>query len=286
MNAPRTGPPFPAPLTALGLSAAAFLVLGLVAAALGGGAVGIAFGAALGYGGLGSLAARVVAPPADRRLGLTPFPPRAAIGVALLLPVVLVTSELDNWIRAAFAARSLAELGKPEVPTLELVLVGVLLLPVLQEFFFRGVLLQGCVAALGRARGVLAVASFEVLSRMALALGPEAQVGHAVSATAQFLLLGTLLGFVRLATGSLLPSIALSVAIEAVGTAAGAFPDRVAIPGFNAPGGATPLTVLAPAVAAVALGVRSLWRQLAAQPPLPPIPPARPEDDEEPGSLF
>jgi membrane protease YdiL (CAAX protease family) len=283
MNAPQAGPPFPAPLTAFGLSAAALLVLGMAAAALGGGAVGVALGAVLGYGGLGSLAARVVAPPAELRLGLAPFPRRAAPALALLLPVVLVLSELDNWIRAGFGGKPALGLGQPQLPSAELILISVLLLPVLHEFFFRGVLLQGCASALGRLRGVVLVALLEVMPRVSLSLGADVDAADVTSALIQFTLLGVLLGFVRLATGSLLPGVVLSGAVAALGVAAGAFPDRVAIPGFNAPGFATPLAVLAPALLAVALGLRLLSAQLAAQPPLPPIPPAEYEPEDPPG---
>lgn len=288
MSATSQGPPpFPAPLTAVGLSALAFLLMGLVGAALGGGIAGIAFGAALGYGGLGTLAARLVPAPVDRRLGLAPFPLRAALPVVLLLPVVLVFSELDNWIRAAFGGSAPSDLGEASAPSAQLALFGVLLLPVLQEFLFRGVLLQGCVSALGRLRGVLFVAALEVMPRSALALSPEVDTAGAASALAQFFLLSALLGLVRLATGSLLPGIALAGGIAGLGLAASAFAEQVPVPGFNAPGGATPLAVLLPAAVSVALGLQRLHAELAKQPPLPPIPaPASRQDDEESGGLL
>lgn len=283
MNGAPPGPPFPAPLTAFGLAAAAFLVLGLASAALGGGAAGIAFGAALGYGGVGTLASRLVPPPTELRLGLCAFPRRAAPAVALLLPVVFVASELDNWIRASLDGKPLAGLGEPSLPSAQAILLGVLLLPVLQEFFFRGVLLQGCVSALGRLRGIAVVALFEIMPGTALALGPDTDAAGAASALAQLVVLSALYGFVRLASGSLLPGIALNGGVAALGVAASAFADRVAIPGFNAPGGETPLSVLLPAALAVALGLRLLAAQLAEQPALPPIPPTEYEPEDPPG---
>jgi hypothetical protein len=100
------------------------------------------------------------------------------------------------------------------------------------------------------------------------------------------LLVGLACGMLRFATGSLLPSVALSSLVAGFGVAASALADRVPIPGFNAPGATTPLVYLIPAATSVALGVWLLTQQLAAAPALPPIPPRSREDDEEPGSLF
>jgi membrane protease YdiL (CAAX protease family) len=288
----REGPPFPNPSLAFTLAATALFVSTLLVPLLAEGRVaGIALGVVLGLGGVGVLAARAVPEPSAPRLGLAPFPLSAIAPVALLLPAALLVSEVDNWIRIAFAAKQAETLGVPTVRPLETLALAVLLTPVLEEFFFRGVLLQGCVSALGRLRAVLYVAALQIVLVPSFVimdlLGAKTPLtALLVSQGTGALLLGIVLGIVRLATGSLLPCIVLSAGITALGVAAEAMPDRIAIPGYNALGATTPLAVLIPAAASVAAGVWLLLRQLERAPELPPIPPPAPEDDEEPGPLF
>ncbi|MFI5319807.1 MAG: type II CAAX prenyl endopeptidase Rce1 family protein [Myxococcota bacterium] len=282
MSGREAGPPFPTPTITFALAALAMLLITGVASAFGGGAAPYAVAAALGFGGLGTLAARFVPEPAAVRIGLTPFPARALLPVVALLPIALLNSELDNWIRLALGAPSAEGLGKPQSAAPEEILLIVLLLPVVREFFFRGVLLQGCVSALGRLRGVGLVA---LLQALLFAEGDPRTAAGALSALAQALALAATLGLLRLASGSLLPCIALAAGLSALGVAATVYPGQLAIPGFNAPGATTPLAYLIPAAASVALGLWSLARQLAREPALPPIPPPA-EDDEEVGPLF
>ena len=88
-------------------------------------------------------------------------------------------------------------------------LFGVLLRPVLEEFFFRGVVQQGAVASLGPGRGVLLTAALFALVRASLLVG---NTYLATSFGLQALGTGVLLGFVRLATGSILPGVLLLIA--------------------------------------------------------------------------
>jgi membrane protease YdiL (CAAX protease family) len=292
VSARGEGPPFPSPSLAFTLAATALFVSMLFVPILADGeVVGAALGVVLGLGGIGVLAARAVPEPAAQRLGLVPLPPSALAPILLLLPAAFLVSEVDNWIRIAFAAKQAETLGVPTIPPLETILLAVLLSPVLEEFFFRGVLLQGCVSALGRARAVLYVAALQIVLVPSIVVldalsGNPPSTASLVSQGAGTLLLGIAYGLVRLATGSLLPSILLSGAVTALGVAAGAFPDRVAIAGFNAPGATTSLAVMIPAAASVATGVWLLLRQLEHAPALPPIPPPVPEDDEQAGGLF
>ncbi len=292
MNSRGGGPPFPSPSLAFTLASTALFISTLVVPILAEGSIiGVAVGAVLGLGGIGVLVARVVPEPSAQRLGLTPFPLSALAPIGLLLPAVLLVSEVDNWIRIAFAAKQSQTLGVATIPAPEAILLAVLLSPVLEEFFFRGVLLQGCVSALGRARAALYVAALQVVLVPSIVIldafsGKPPSTAALVSQGVGALLMGIVYGSMRLATGSLLPSIVLSGGIAALGIAAGAFPDRMAIAGFNAPGATTSLAVLVPAAASVAAGVWLLMQQLAAAPALPPIPPPAPEDDEEPGALF
>jgi membrane protease YdiL (CAAX protease family) len=183
-----------------------------------GGVFGLALGLLLGLGGAGTLAARGVPAPAERRIGLVGFAPRLLLPLALLAPFVLLASEIDNCIAAAFfpAAKTAAEgAARPDpLATLEWVLFAVLLRPVLEEFFFRGVIQQGVAATLGPARGVLLTALLFALVRTSL-FGADAY--HAVSFGVQALAAGLLLGFVRLASGSILACVLLQTALEGAG---------------------------------------------------------------------
>jgi membrane protease YdiL (CAAX protease family) len=281
------GPPFPGPSLAFTLAAMASLVVMLAS----GSVAGAAIGSALAFGGIGVLVARRVPEPAAERIGLTPFPLRAAAPVLLLVPLVLLVSEIDNWIRIAFAAAPSQQLGMTTLPALELVVLGALLNPVLEEFFFRGVLLQGCASALGRWRALFYVACLQVVLVPTLAIlyafgGEKPATALIVSQAVGTVLVGIACGLLRLATGSLLASIGFSSAVASLGFAAGVLAERVPVPGFNAPGATTPLAYLMPAAASVALAVWLLAERLAQQPALPPIPPLAPKDDEEQDSLF
>ncbi len=261
MSDPPT--PAPTPLAALLLTAFAFCAFALTAMLVTpgvGGSFGLALGLLLGFGGAGTLAARSVPPPADRRIGLAGFAPHLLLPLALLTPVVLLLSELDNGVATLlFAGQkpSAGELAPGALDTLEWVLFAVLLRPVLEEFFFRGVVQQGVVAALGPGRGVLYTAALFALVRASLFAG---DAYHATSFGAQALWLGALLGFVRLASGSILPGALLSMAVEAAGVLSLQLRDALAIPGFNAAGAHTPIAWLLPAALSVGAGIALLAR--------------------------
>jgi membrane protease YdiL (CAAX protease family) len=227
-----------------------------------GGVFGLALGCLLGFGGAGTLAARGVPPPAERRIGLIGFAPRLLLPLALLAPFVLLASEIDNCIAAAFfpAAKTAASeaTGPDALATLEWVLFAVLLRPVLEEFFFRGVVQQGVVAALGPARGVLLTALLFAFVRTSLSGGDPY---HAVSFGVQALSTGLLLGFVRLASGSILACVLLQTALEGAGVLSLVLRESLQIPGFNAEGAHTPLAWLVPAALSVGLGIARLGRE-------------------------
>ncbi len=260
--------PAPRPLTALLLTSFAWCVFVLATALTTpetGGSFGLALGLLLGFGGAGTLAARSVPPPAERRIGLAGFAPHLLLPLALLTPVVLLLSELDNGVAALLfpgekpATGALTPSG---LDTLEWVLFAVLLRPVLEEFFFRGVVQQGVVAALGPGRGVLYAAALFALVRASLFAG---DAYHATSLGAQALWLGALLGFVRLASGSILPGVLLSMALEAAGVLSLQLQSTLAIPGFNAGGAHTPLVWLLPSAFSVGAGIVLLVRHAGEQ---------------------
>jgi membrane protease YdiL (CAAX protease family) len=260
----ETSAPVPRPRAALALTALAWSVMVLVTVLTTpaeGGVFGLALGLLLGFGGAGTLAARSVPPPAERRIGLVGFAPRLLLPLVLLVPMVLLASELDNWIAASFfpAAETAAEgAARPDaLATLEWVLFAVLLRPVLEEFFFRGVVQQGVVAALGPARGVLLTALLFSFVRTSV-FGADAY--HAVSLGAQELGTGLLLGFVRLGSGSILACVLLQTALEGAGVLSLVLRESLPIPGFNAGGAHTPAEWLFPAALSVGLGIRLLAR--------------------------
>jgi membrane protease YdiL (CAAX protease family) len=129
---------------------------------------------------------------------------------------------------------------------------------VLEEFFFRGVVQQGVVAALGPARGILLTAVLFALVRASFGVGDAYRV---LTLGGQALLDGLLLGGLRFVSGSILPGIALAMAMGGVGFAALALKERFPIPGFTGDGGHTPLAWLAPAALSVALAVAWLARE-------------------------
>jgi hypothetical protein len=122
------------------------------------------------------------------------------------------------------------------------------------------VIQQGAVASLGAAGGVAYTAALFGLATGGLELpfGPD----RAASAAVQAAFAGLLLGLLRHASGSLLAAMVAACALESLGIASVAvFGDAFPIPGYNAPGPHTPLAVLVPCAAAVALGV---WLALRA----------------------
>ncbi len=251
----------------------------------------LAVGVVLGCGVIGGVVASRIPEPAEERLGLIGFRRRLlAIGI-LLLPAVIVMSEADNWVAEwlprpaeleatapgaaepeedAFSALDLADPEQP-VPTpeqeaeaaaaeetddwlgrVEWLLFAGLLRPVLEEFFFRGVLFQGIAAHSGTRAAVVLSTLLFALSRMGFGLLFTAYTG--VSFAAQALVEGGLLGFVRGATGSLLACIVLHAALQMTGLAAVSLADTLPIPGFNAPGPHTPAELVALSTISVLLG--------------------------------
>jgi membrane protease YdiL (CAAX protease family) len=217
----------------------------------------LGFGLAVGFGGLGTLAARRVPPPADARLGLRSFAPAFLISIVLLLPLVVVVSELDNVTKALFPpapepAGAVADPLSLSTP-LDLLQSAVLIVgivPVVEEWFFRGVLQQGVVDRLGPVRGVGLTALL-----FALAHGGGTTAASWVSAGGGMLLFGLAFGALRIASGSLLPPVLLHMAVNACGVFGTALAARVPIAGFNAPGEHSPLPLVVGSVVASALGL-------------------------------
>lgn len=283
MNGELRRAALPSPLLAFGLTTAALLLLLLVAFPLLGPlgqTTSVALGSVVALGGLGTVVARLVPPPSDVRIGLHPPELRWLGVVLLLLPMLLWTSELDNWISLWIERPDVLqgpEAGEPTaLAVLELALVTILLLPILEEFFFRGVLLQGVASVMRPLGSCLYVAALWALALPLLGRGASSLA----SLIAIALVEGTLLGALRIASGSLFVPIAMRIATAAVGLLLVTHPDWLPIPGFNAAGEHTPPEWLLAAALPVAAGLFLLRRAWLEREPLPELPLA---DEEEPG---
>jgi membrane protease YdiL (CAAX protease family) len=253
--------PLPSPLGAALMTLLAFVLVlfgWILFAPATGHALGLALGLCLGFGGVGTLGARSLSGAAEERLGLRGFAPRFLLPMLLFLPALVLASELDNLVRPLFPALPLPEDAPPgpealRLAALELAITSALLRPVVEEFFFRGVVQQGVVAHFGALGGVAYTAALFGLATggIALPFGPDRAASDAVQAAG----LGLLLGLLRQASGSLLAPIVAACALEALGLASVLlFADALPIAGYNAAGDHTPVSVLAPCAAAVALG--------------------------------
>jgi membrane protease YdiL (CAAX protease family) len=282
VNPPR---PFPTPFQAALLTLMGSFFAGAVVivasewmtptAALG-------LGAVVGLGAAGALGASNIPSPHGARVGLVGLRARHVLPLLLLLPMALVASELDNVVRVFLPppdAPQVAQQVLEKLPTdtrlamLETVVVVVGLVPLVEEWFFRGVLQQGLVANAGARGGIFLTALLFAMGHGSPGVSPQSWA----ALVAQALLLGLLLGFARHKTGSILASIVLHVGVNGLGVLALALPGLIAIPGYNAPGAHTPAWLLVPSLASVALGIFLLAKETP--PPIPDPPPQTEAED-------
>jgi membrane protease YdiL (CAAX protease family) len=285
---------FPGPLAAFMLTLAALFATAIMVSMLGElnfiAAAGI--GQVVGLGGVAALAARRVPPPHTERIGLRGFSPRLIVPLLCLLPVVIVVSEFDNWVRLVVPLSPEFEQLRAEIlemtkmdstyATVQTVIVAVGLSPVIEGFFFYGVVLQGLVARMGRARGALVTAVLYSIVHFPASGTP----GDALVPLASALVLGALIALARLGSGSVLAAMLLGGAFAAVHLAAAEFAEEVPIPGFNAGGDHTPALIVVPSMIAVLYGGWELWRRAATAVANPPIPARDPAESEDDGGFF
>lgn len=249
-------------------------------------------GYALGLGAIATLAAKRVPEPHAARLGLQGFPPALIGALICLLPVLFLVSEVDNYWKLLIPASPEIEELRQELETLmrrdspfalaQTSIVALGIVPIVEGFFFFGVILQGLVARLGRGRGLFLTAVLYSLVHFPASGAP----GDTLVPFTTWLTLGALMGLGRLASGSILPPIALGAGFAALHLAADLGREAVPIPGFNAPGEHTSGFILLAAAASVALGTWQLWQVALTQPTTIPIPKKQYADDEEDGGGF
>lgn len=288
------GEMFPGAFAALLITLVAIFATAFVVALLGDQSLvtSVGIGEAFGLGGVATWAARRVPEPQAQRLGLRTFDPRLGVALLCLVPVAILISELDNWVRLfvppspelvdlASRAGSLAE-NVSVYASIQTAIVAIGISPVVEGFLFFGVILQGVVAQLGRLRGVLLTCF--LYSLVHLPASPTA--ADAVVPVAAAVIVGALLCLARLATGSVLAPILLAATLAAIGLGALALADHLPIPGFNVPGPHTPFNILLPAAALVLWGASTLRRAALQAPVALPIPDHRHDGDADSDEEF
>jgi len=282
-------------LTLAGLFAASFvasltLASGLIERSSITAAMGVGY--ALGLGGMATVASQRIPEPHAVRLGLQSFSPRLLGALFCLLPVVFLVSEMDNYWKILMPITPEFEELRQEVQALmkptsafalaETATVALGIIPIVEGFFFFGVIMQGLVGRLGRLRGLFLTAVLYSLVHFPASGAP----GDTLVPLTTWLILGGVMGLARLASGSILPAIGLAAAFSAIHLAADLGREAMPIPGFNAPGAHTSGTILVLALVSVSLGVRQLWGEALERPTRIPIPPESPDRPENDGDLF
>ena len=232
-------------------------------------------GTVLGLGGAGLLGAANIPPPHAERVGLRVVSRRQLFALLLMLPIAILATEAARTVGAFFPAPDAQQIVEQTVEKLpvdtdlaviETLVVVVGLVPVVEEWFFRGVIQQGLVASLGATGGIVVTSLF-------FALGHSADISVQAWAAllAQTLLFGLAFGYARHRTGSLLAPILLHVGVNGLGFVAMAAPELISISGYNAPGAHMPPWILAPSAGLVALGVWMLSKETVPEIPVVPV---------------
>ena len=241
--------------------------------------VSMGIGYALGLGGIATLAARAVPPPHEVRLGLQNFDSNLIPAFLALLPCVFLISEFNLYLEWVLPPspefielrQEMEALLKAEstFATLETVVVAVGIIPIVEGFFFFGVLQQGVVARMGRIQGMLLITVLYSMVHFPASGAP----GDSVVPLPTWLIVGALLSLIRLASGSILPVILVSSAFSMIHLAAQEEDPIFSMPAFNAPGTEIPSLVFWPSLMVVVWGISTLWKQAQQRPVEIPIAP-------------
>jgi membrane protease YdiL (CAAX protease family) len=212
----------------------------------------VGMAALLAYGGIFALCAARFARPPAQQLALVAPPAVIWVAVLFLVPALVLSSEIDNQVKALVPPPVLADPPPVEdplpfrLPTIAIVLVAVL--PAAYELFFRGVMQPLAVTRLGVVWGVAVTALLSAVASSATG-GPAAPW-----AIAPQFALALVLGVLRQASGSLWPPLALHVLTGAV--TFGAELRLFGIPGFDDIAAAhTPAPWLAGAALSTGIGL-------------------------------
>ena len=203
------------------------LLTGLAAAPDGVRPASLGMGTILAFGAVLFLVAPRLTPPPGWTLGFRPSPRLAWFAVPLLVPSLLLVSEVDNLAKPFLPAlptngdAALPELLGP-LALLEWALLLCVINPVGEEVLFRGLFQPTLVRTWGSRGGVLASAALYAGTGV-LVFGP-ASLGFALA-------LGLVLAIVRESAGSILPGIVLHGLFGVVSLFA--LSESWGIPGFD-----------------------------------------------------
>jgi membrane protease YdiL (CAAX protease family) len=201
------------------------------------------------YGMAFALCASRLPSPPSVSLGLVPSGVLGWFACVLLVPSILLASELDNLFRVWLPLPEVVRAADAVVgvrAAIELVLVYVALLPLASELLLRGAIQPALVRRIGAVRGIWLTAALSALVASSALMNPWA-IPNALAT-------GLVLGLLRHGSGSLLPPVVLHMAfgLAAVLGTYGAF----GIPGFDDTSQPhTPLPWLAASAASTGIGV-------------------------------
>jgi membrane protease YdiL (CAAX protease family) len=221
----------------------------------------IGMGAVLAYAGIFTLCAVRFRRPPLEELALVRAPASAWLAVLFLLASVVLSSEIDNWVKAFFpvpteAVASGEVVEAPPFMGATLAVVELAVFPLAYELFFRGILQPLAVARIGVVPGVLLTAMFAAVASGLVFAG----LWGVAPAFASALVLGVL----RQASGSLWPPLALHALMGLV--TLGAQYQLFGLAGFDDTSAAhTPLDWVAGAAVLTAVGFGLLLRAARAQ---------------------
>jgi membrane protease YdiL (CAAX protease family) len=205
--------------------------------------------AILAYGSVFALATRRIHVAPATALGLVSAPRLAWLAALLLIPSVMLVSEVDNVAKALLP---LPVSNQGAAPPLEgrllaewsVVLIAVF--PVVEEVFFRGLVQPPMVEAWGRVRGVVICST---LSGLAFTVGLMNPAMFAI-----FAVRGLMMGLLRESAGSLQPGLVLNIAFGVITVMA--MSEVFGIPGFDDSRSAhTPFFWLMPAAVSTGIGL-------------------------------
>jgi membrane protease YdiL (CAAX protease family) len=173
----------------------------------------IGMGAVLAYAGIFTLCALRFKRPPLEELSLVRAPASAWLAVLFLLASVVLSSEIDNWVKVFFPVPSevVASGEVIEAPPFlgaTLAVVELAVFPLAYELFFRGILQPLAVTRIGVVPGVLLTALFSAVASGMVFAGLWG-VAPAFASSA-------VLGVLRQASGSLWPPLALHALTGAV----------------------------------------------------------------------
>ncbi|MCA9503595.1 MAG: CPBP family intramembrane metalloprotease [Spirochaetaceae bacterium] len=159
---------------------------------------------------------------------------------------------------------------------LQLLIVMVGIAPIVEEFFFRGVIQQGLIAVSGLHRGLLLTALLSTLARPVFV----SDLARFLVAVVGFFALAWLLGIVRLATRSVLGPMLLASSWAAIGLASLALEGRLDLPGMNVDDSHLPILVTLVSAALVGWAGLAFYREALRRFEAARV--ARNDDDEPP----